>query len=126
MNLPPENRGEAPTGRGAVVDRAAAPPLAIGEEFLASSFDGGTDLVAPLVRVANLLREEAWRRADVILVSDGEFAVLPETLQCLQEVRASRGARIWGVLTAAQDDQAMRSLCDDVVTFADWVQTVAP
>ncbi|GDY20589.1 hypothetical protein LBMAG56_19350 [Verrucomicrobiota bacterium] len=51
--------------------------------FLACSFQGGTDVAEPLRRAVKRLQDAAWQRADIILVSDGEFPVSPETISFL-------------------------------------------
>lgn len=95
-------------------------------EFLARSFDGGTDLVAPLERAAARVEREDWRRADVVVVSDGQFDPSPACAEAVQGARARRGTRFLGVLVGTAPPDAMAALCDEVVAFETWAQAMAP
>lgn len=88
--------------------------------FLAMSFSGGTDVAMPLNRAADRLRKEAWNKADIVLVSDGEFPVPQETASSLREACAEHKARVHGVLIGASSSSAMEQLCDPLHQFSDW------
>lgn len=90
--------------------------------LLSMSFHGGTDIAEPLVRAVQRLDESAWSRADILLVSDGEFGVPADASMRLKRAREHRGARVHGVLIGGGDSSAMRALCesDAVHRFTDW------
>lgn len=88
--------------------------------FLARSFHGGTDLVAPIREAVKLLDRERWEKADILLVSDGEFGVPRELTATLDEAREERGLRLHGVCVGRQRHDAMRKLCDEFHLFEDW------
>ena len=54
-------------------------------DLLGQSFDGGTDVQAPIERAVQRVRESHWRSADLLIVSDGEFGCTPATLQHLED-----------------------------------------
>lgn len=58
---------------------------------LTSSFHGGTDLNAPITRALKMFEEQAWSRADLLLVTDGELGV-GEELAHLPEATRSTGS----------------------------------
>lgn len=88
--------------------------------LLTQSFHGGTDVTEPLVRAVARLEEEGWGRADLLLVSDGEFAVPAATRELLVRARERRGLRAHGVLIGGGDQRAMEALCSPVHRFTDW------
>lgn len=88
--------------------------------FLACSFHGGTDVAEPLRRAVTRLQETAWQRADVLLVSDGEFPVPPNTSAVLASARKEQKVRTHGLLVGSGFSGAMLALCDQVHRFTDW------
>jgi len=88
-------------------------------DFLGQSFGGGTDIAA-MRNVLDRLQQERWRKADVMLVTDGEWSA-DETL--VESVRAARksGSRFHGVLIGS-GATAMDQLCAPVHRFADWTR----
>ena len=88
--------------------------------FLACSFHGGTDVAEPLRRAIKRLQAAAWQRADILLVSDGEFPIPSETSVVLAAVRKEQRVRTHGLLVGSSYSGAMEALCDNVHRFADW------
>ncbi|MBZ4416500.1 VWA domain-containing protein [Myxococcus sp. RHSTA-1-4] len=88
--------------------------------FLTQSFSGGTDVTAPLVRAVSKLDAEGWERADLLLVSDGEFAVPPATRELLTRASSQKGLRSHGLLIGAGEGAAMAAICSPVHRFNDW------
>jgi len=66
-------------------------------EVLAMGFGGGTQPEGALHAATQRANEGFWRNADLVVVSDGEFACDPHTLARLQRIRAQHGMRIHGV-----------------------------
>ena len=60
-------------------------------DLLGQSFDGGTDVQAPIERAVQRVREAQWSSADLLIVSDGEFGCTPATLAHLDV--GTRGTR---------------------------------
>lgn len=88
--------------------------------FLQTSFHGGTDVAGPLRRAIARTAEATWDRADLLLVTDGEF---PSDASLERDVVAAceaRGARLHGVLVGSSSSAAMSRLCDPLHRFASW------
>lgn len=95
--------------------------------FLCMSFHGGTDISGPIRVATRKLDGAKWKRADIIMVSDGEFDVPGETQQTLEEARKKHGLRVHGLLVSngyhgSYGMSSMRSLCDPVHVFRDWAE----
>lgn len=93
--------------------------------FLCMSFHGGTDISGPISAATRKLDGTKWRRADIIMVSDGAFDVPSETQQILEEARKKHGLRVHGLLVSncyhgSYGLGSMRTLCDPVHVFQDW------
>lgn len=88
--------------------------------FLACSFHGGTDVAEPLRRAVKRLQESAWQRADILLVSDGEFPVAAGTVSIVAVARKEQKLRTHGLLIGSGFSSAMQALCENVHRFADW------
>lgn len=111
------------SGPGQVVEHELdLSPEGIGRllEFLSRGFGGGTD-VSVLTKVSDRLREKAWAKADVVVVSDGEW---PAPASVLDAVRAGkeRGVRFHGVLIGSVGRTGMHAVCDPVHVFQDWAE----
>ncbi len=88
-------------------------------DFLTSSFHGGTDVHTPLDAALDQLSREEWTRADVLLVSDGQFGVSSALVARVTQARERRGTRFHGLLIG-QSRHAMERVCDPLHVFADW------
>lgn len=94
-------------------------------EFLCMSFQGGTDVSGPISAATRKLEGAKWKRADIIMVSDGEFDVPGETQHTLEEAKKKHGLRVHGLLVSngyhgSHGLSSMRNLCDPVHVFRDW------
>jgi uncharacterized protein with von Willebrand factor type A (vWA) domain len=94
--------------------------------FLTRSFSGGTDVAAPLARAVARLDAQGWGRADLLLVSDGEFEVAAATRDMLARAAARKGLRSHGLLIGAGSGRAMASICSPLHRFNDWQALLAP
>ncbi len=88
--------------------------------FLQCSFHGGTDLTAPINEAADLLERDDWNKADILLVSDGEFAVPSSLTERLDVLREDIGLQLHGVLISGRSASAMNILCDEVHRLEGW------
>lgn len=111
------------SGPGQVLEHELAlTPEGLGRllSFLTASFHGGTDVEAPLLAAYGRLSQPTYERADLLVVSDGQFAV-PATIDAaLAVARRDRGLRVHGVLVSPAASPAMAALCDPLHRFLDW------
>ena len=89
-------------------------------QLLAVSFHGGTDIAQPIEAALTDVREAAWREADLLIVSDGEFGVTSDVLAAIRQARAALGLRVQGILIGDRETIGLRELCDDIEWVADW------
>lgn len=89
-------------------------------EFLGCSFHGGTDVAEPMRRALKRVETARWSRADIIVVSDGEFPVPSATSAAVASSRETLRLRVHGLLVGSQHSAAMHALCDPVHVFRDW------
>lgn len=88
-------------------------------EFIGMSFHGGSDEQGLLERLLERIQEERWRRADVLLVSDGEWPVsgsLKEAAGRLTEA----GCRFHGLMVGNSGRTGLHEICAEVHEFGDW------
>lgn len=113
-------------GRGSVKEHALElTPAGIEGlcEFLAMSFSGGTDVEGPLLKACERIESDSWSRADVILVSDGQFTVPEGAMEVLKKAKDTRALRVHGLLITPhrQDAIEMAKVCDPLHQFSDWM-----
>ncbi|HHH39742.1 MAG TPA: VWA domain-containing protein [Sedimenticola sp.] len=85
--------------------------------FLQQSFRGGTDIRGPLERALMRIDEQRWRKADMLLVSDGRFPV-PEPIRArVRQERERDGLRIQGIIVGRWSSRSMERICDSVHRF---------
>ncbi len=89
-------------------------------EFLGSSFGGGTDPATAVEAVARRLEQPDWTRADVLLVSDGEFGVQRSVKTIVDRARKA-GTRFHGVLVGRRGWSGLEELCEPLHVFGDWL-----
>lgn len=89
-------------------------------KFLACSFHGGTDVAEPIGRAIKRLQDSSWQKADVVIISDGEFSVARETVLLVKNSQEKLHLRVHGLLVSSANSSAMTALCNQVHRFADW------
>lgn len=89
-------------------------------ELMDLAFDGGTDIQTPIERAVDCVHEAAWRSADLLIVSDGEFGCVPQTLQRLDLARERHGLRVQGVLVGDRETLGLLEVCDAIHWVRDW------
>lgn len=87
--------------------------------FLGMSFEGGSDEAIVLQHVLERLEAEAWTRADVAFVSDGEWPVPTAALLGIQRAR-DNGTRFTGVQIGNKGQTGLHGFCDPVHEFREW------
>jgi uncharacterized protein with von Willebrand factor type A (vWA) domain len=89
-------------------------------ELMGQAFDGGTDVQTPIEHAVDAVQEARWSRADLLIVSDGEFGCVPATLARLDDVRARYGLRVQGVLVGDRETLGLLEVCDAIHWVRDW------
>ena len=87
---------------------------------MAQSFDGGTDVQTPIERAIATVHEAKWRQADLLIVSDGEFGCVPQTLARLDEARQALGLRVHGILVGDRETMGLLEVCDHIHWEREW------
>nr|MBK7063761.1 VWA domain-containing protein [Deltaproteobacteria bacterium] len=87
--------------------------------FLALSFGGGTDGTGVMLRALERIRGEAWSRADVLFVSDGEWPAPPGLVRAVRDAK-ERGARFHGIQVGNRGQTGLHKVCEPVHVFQDW------
>ena len=91
-------------------------------DLLSMSFNGGTDISDPMKSAVSKVSQSGWSRADIVMVSDGEFTVPDEIQKLVEDARAKKGLRVHGLIVAPRGygAQAMEKLCSPLHYFTDW------
>lgn len=90
-------------------------------EFLSCGFMGGTDVDHPLRLSLDRLKENEWRQADILMVTDGELAApSDELLQQLKEGQEELGLEVHGLVVSSKVSEAMQKLCTHLHVFRSW------
>ena len=89
-------------------------------ELMGQSFDGGTDVQTPIERAIERVHEQAWRSADLLIISDGEFGCTGDTLGRLDRARAQLGLRVQGILVGDRETMGLLEVCDQIHWLRDW------
>lgn len=94
--------------------------LGLGElmSFLTQSFGGGTDIGA-MTTVVERLKQPDWRKADVVLVTDGEWVAPASVVHGVKSAREN-GTRFHGIQIGNAGRTGLHELCDPVHEFRDW------
>jgi uncharacterized protein with von Willebrand factor type A (vWA) domain len=66
--------------------------------------------------------QTGWERADIMLVSDGEFSVPTDIQTMVNEAKRTKALRVHGLIVADRGygEQAMEQLCQPLHYFSDW------
>ena len=88
--------------------------------FLGHTFGGGSDPTEAMTRVLSQLRSDEWARADVLLVSDGEWPAQPRLKDAVRSAR-TKGVRFHGIQIGNRGRTGMHEICEPVHIFTDWV-----
>jgi uncharacterized protein with von Willebrand factor type A (vWA) domain len=89
-------------------------------DFLELSFRGGTDVAEPITRAVERVRDEAWRAADILIASDGEFGVPRAVETIIAQAKSELKLKIVGVLAGDRETIGMRAICDENLWIKDW------
>lgn len=87
--------------------------------FLGQSFGGGNDETGVMAKVVARLKEQDWKKADVLFVSDGEWPAPASLVASVKEAR-DVGTRFHGVQIGNRGRTGLHAICDPVNEFGDW------
>lgn len=110
-------------GPGEVVQRdltAGADGMTALLDLMGQSFDGGTDVQTPIEHAIATIQQAAWMGADLLIVSDGEFGCVRQTLDRLEEARERQGLFVQGVLVGDRETMGLLEVCDHIHWVRDW------
>jgi uncharacterized protein with von Willebrand factor type A (vWA) domain len=109
-------------GPGELIERDLTGPGGLDAllALMGQGFDGGTDVQTPIERCVELVHDAPWRSADLLIVSDGEFGCVPDTLQRLDEARESLGLAVHGILVGDRETLGLMQVCDEIHWVRDW------
>lgn len=81
-------------------------------EFLAHSFDGGTDIRPAVGEALVMLCNQRWKRSDVVLISDFELPPADDAL--LESVRKAKlsGTSFYALLFGTHPEPDYLNFCD--------------
>lgn len=88
--------------------------------FLTHTFGGGTDIEA-MNTVVERLRQPDWEKADVVLVTDGEWRAGSKVVAAVAAAK-TKGTRFHGVQVGAAGKTGLHQLCDPVHQFSEWAK----
>lgn len=88
--------------------------------FLGMSFGGGNDEAGMLEKVVARLKQENWKKADVLFVSDGEWPVSSTLVATVNSAR-QEGTRFHGVQIGNAGRSGLHAVCNPVHVFQDWL-----
>lgn len=89
-------------------------------DFLSMSFGSGTD-IGVLRRVVTKLSREDWKKADVLLVSDGVWHVKEDLVRQVSQAKQNNGVRFHGVQIGNSRFSPMGRICDPLHRFDRWL-----
>jgi uncharacterized protein with von Willebrand factor type A (vWA) domain len=92
--------------------------------FLSYTFGGGNDESGVIKRVVDRLQQENWTRADVLMVSDGEWPAPSYLLASVSEAKAKK-TRFHGVQIGNKGRTGLHEICDVVHIFREWAEVAA-
>ncbi|CAM3375860.1 VWA domain-containing protein [Shewanella violacea] len=88
--------------------------------FLSMSFGGGTDVEGPLNMALERSDEKQWLRADILLVSDGEFSVSSGLSRKIKHRKEQRAMSVHGVVIGGSLSP-MDKICEPLHQFSSWL-----
>lgn len=84
-----------------------------------SFYGGGTNWARPLDSAVEIIRSEArFKRADIVLITDGECAVSDPWLEDFKKRQGELEFSAFGILLGRQDPRALTRVVDRLVTVA--------
>lgn len=92
--------------------------------FLSMSFSGGTDVDGPLNKALDHCKKNDWQKADIMLVSDGEFRADTGLKSRITRRKKSAGLTVHGVVVGG-NTREFKAVCDPLHHFDKWSHMAA-
>lgn len=92
--------------------------------FLSMSFSGGTDVDGPLNQALDHCKKNDWQKADIMLVSDGEFRADTGLKNRITRRKKSAGLTVHGVVVGGNTKE-FKAVCDPLHHFDKWSHMAA-
>ena len=89
--------------------------------FLTMSFGGGTDPEGPLNKALDKSDTDEWYKADILLVSDGEFSVSSGLSRKINNRSEKQGLKLHGIQIGNSHQTAMSRICNPIHHFSEWI-----
>jgi len=86
-------------------------------EFLRLSFNGGTDINNVLIHALNKYKSQHWRRADILLISDGLFKIENKVINKVSHFHKSLS--VFGIRLGHWNSSAFKGICQQVFDLSD-------
>lgn len=81
-------------------------------------FGGGTDFELPLSKAYELLQQDRYKGADIVLITDGECGISEEFLKTFNEMKQKKKIKVIGVLldkgSGNVTDITLKQFCDKI------------
>ncbi len=81
-------------------------------EFLRHSFHGGTDAMPALNRAIEMIEQETYKKADILLITDGIFGVTENFIQRIQVQKEEKQCLIHSLIISPNVNKEQFSFCD--------------
>lgn len=85
--------------------------------FLSQSFHGGTDIREPVLRALAKIRGAEWRKADMLLITDGRFPVPAPVVDAVWRARERENLRLVGLTVGSWASDGLDKICRPVHRF---------
>ncbi len=108
------------SGPGQVIERELRfDPQGLREilRFLSLSFHGGTDIREPVLRALRRIRGAEWRKADMLLITDGRFPVPASVVDAVRRAREKQQLRLVGLTVGRWANAGLEKICQPVHRF---------
>ncbi|VAX02922.1 hypothetical protein MNBD_GAMMA20-1752 [hydrothermal vent metagenome] len=108
------------SGPGQVIERELRfDPQGLREilRFLSQSFHGGTDIREPVLRALRKIRGAEWRKADMLLITDGRFPVPASVVDAVRRAREKQQLHLVGLTVGRWANVGLENICQPVHRF---------
>ncbi len=87
------------------------------QRFLSQSFHGGTDIRGPVLRALQKIRGAEWRKADMLLISDGRFPVPASVVDAVRRAQKKQQLHLVGLTVGRWASAGLEKICQPVHRF---------
>ena len=87
------------------------------QRFLSQSFHGGTDIRGPVLRALQKIRGAEWRKADMLLITDGRFPVPVSVVNAVRRAQEKQQLHLVGLTVGRWASAGLEKICQPVHRF---------